>query len=59
MRIFSVVLLGVVVCPVTSGDTAFRSAHLILAEIFRLDQKNIKNRLIITIPLLVVGGLLT
>ena len=50
---------GVVVCPITSGDTAFRSARLILAEIFHLNQKSIKNRLIITIPLLAVGGLLT
>ena len=50
---------GVVVCPITSGDTAFRSARLILAETFKLNQKKIKNRLLITIPLLVVGGLLT
>ena len=50
---------GVIVCPITSGDTAFRSARLILAETFRLDQKKIKNRLLITIPLLVIGGLLT
>ena len=50
---------GVVVCPITSGDTAFRSARLILAETFRLEQKSIKNRLLITIPLLAVGGLLT
>lgn len=52
-------IVGVIVCPITSGDTAFRSARLILAETFRLDQKKIKNRLIITIPLLVIGGLLT
>lgn len=50
---------GVVVCPITSGDTAFRSARLILAETFRLDQKKIRNRLLITVPLLVIGGLLT
>ena len=50
---------GVIVCPITSGDTAFRSARLILAETFHLNQKKIKNRLLITIPLLVVGGLLT
>ncbi len=50
---------GVVICPITSGDTAFRSARLILAETFRMDQKKIKNRLLITIPLLVAGGLLT
>ena len=50
---------GVIVCPITSGDTAFRGARLILAETFRLDQKKIRNRLLITIPLLAVGGLLT
>ncbi|MBQ3418119.1 MAG: carbon starvation protein A [Ruminococcus sp.] len=50
---------GVVVCPITSGDTAFRSARLILAETFKLNQKKIINRLIITIPLLIVGGVLT
>ena len=50
---------GVIICPITSGDTAFRSARLILAETFRLDQKKITNRLLITIPLLVIGGLLT
>ena len=50
---------GVVVCPITSGDTAFRSARLILAETFRLEQKRIGNRLLITLPLLAIGGLLT
>ena len=50
---------GVIVCPITSGDTAFRSARLILAETFHLEQKNIRNRLLVTLPLLVVGGLLT
>jgi carbon starvation protein CstA len=52
-------VIGVVVCPITSGDTAFRSARLILAEITHLDQKKIRNRLIITLPLLGVGALLT
>ena len=50
---------GVIVCPITSGDTAFRGVRLILAETFNLEQKKIKNRLIITVPLLVIGGLLT
>ena len=50
---------GVIVCPITSGDTAFRSARLILAESFSLSQKAIKNRLLITIPLLFTGGFLT
>ena len=52
-------IIGVVVCPITSGDTAFRSARLILAEITHLDQRKIKNRLIITLPLLAAGGMLT
>lgn len=52
-------IIGVVVCPISSGDTAFRSARLILAEITKLDQKLIKNRLIITIPLLCAGAILT
>ena len=52
-------IVGVIVCPITSGDTAFRSARLILAEITRLDQKHIRNRLIITLPLLGIGALLT
>lgn len=52
-------IVGVIACPVTSGDTAFRSARLILAEITGLDQKKIKNRLIITIPLLGMGAVLT
>ena len=52
-------VVGVVVCPITSGDTAFRSARLILAEITHLDQQQIKNRLIITLPLLAVGAALT
>ncbi|MBQ7600128.1 MAG: carbon starvation protein A [Clostridia bacterium] len=50
---------GVVICPITSGDTAFRSARLILAETFHLDQKKLRNRLFITVPLLLAGGLLT
>ena len=50
---------GVIICPITSGDTAFRSARLIIAETFHLEQKTIRNRLIVTIPLLTVGGLLT
>ena len=52
-------VIGVVVCPITSGDTAFRSARLILAEWTHLDQKKIKNRLILTVPMLVVAGVLT
>ncbi len=52
-------IVGVIVCPVTSGDTAFRSARLILSEMTGLSQKSIKNRLIITLPLLGCGAILT
>ena len=52
-------IVGVVVCPITSGDTAFRSARLILAEWTKLDQKKIGYRLLITIPLLGVSAVLT
>lgn len=52
-------ILGVVAAPITSGDTAFRSARLIIADFFKFDQKSIKNRLIITAPLFVIGFLLT
>ena len=51
-------IFGVVACPITSGDTAFRSARLTIADIFRFDQKPIKNRLFLAIPLFAVGVLL-
>ena len=51
-------MLGVIACPITSGDTAFRSARLVLADWFHLDQKNWKNRLMLCIPVLGVGAIL-
>jgi len=52
-------LLGVVAAPITSGDTAFRSARLIIADALRVKQGPIMRRLVITIPLFVIGFLLT
>ncbi len=52
-------IVGVVVCPISSGDTAFRSARLTLADWFGVDQQNMGKRLMITIPLLAVGAALT
>ncbi len=46
-------ILGVVAAPITSGDTAFRSARLIVADFIRLEQHSIKNRLAISIPMFV------
>jgi carbon starvation protein CstA len=51
-------VFGVVACPITSGDTAFRSARLTIADAIKFDQKSIKNRFVIAIPLFVVGILL-
>ena len=48
-------IIGVVACPITSGDTAFRSARLIIAEIFNLPQKEINKRLYIAFPLFIAG----
>ncbi len=52
-------VVGVVICPITSGDTAFRSARLILAEWTGSDQKKISRRLMITIPLLAFSAVMT
>lgn len=52
-------LLGVVAAPITSGDTAFRSARLIVADFLNYGQGPIKNRLFVSIPLFAVGLLLT
>jgi carbon starvation protein CstA len=52
-------ILGVVACPITSGDTAFRSARLTIADSIKYNQEKIKNRLVISIPLFVVGFILT
>ncbi len=48
-------LIGVVVCPISSGDTAYRSARLTIADWFHIDQSNWKKRLALTVPLLAVG----
>ncbi|RKD31561.1 carbon starvation CstA family protein [Thermohalobacter berrensis] len=52
-------MLGVIACPITSGDTAFRSARLVIADAFGVKQGEIKNRLILAIPLFAIGFGLT
>ncbi|KOO06482.1 carbon starvation CstA family protein [Vibrio hepatarius] len=54
-----IAFLGVVILPITSGDTAFRSSRLILAEYFNMEQKTLRNRLLMALPLFVIGGILT
>jgi carbon starvation protein CstA len=51
-------MLGVIACPITSGDTAFRSARLTLADWFKLDMGNWKTRLLLCIPVLGIGMIL-
>ncbi len=54
-----IALLGVVAAPITSGDTAFRSARLIVADFLKFKQGPIKNRLLISIPLFTIGFFIT
>ena len=51
-------ILGVVAAPITSGDTAFRSARLIIADFLKFGQRSIINRLIVAAPLFVAAGFL-
>jgi len=52
-------ILGVVAAPITSGDTAFRSARLIVADFLHVSQKSILHRLYIAAPLFLGGFILT
>lgn len=52
-------VLGVIAAPITSGDTAFRSARLIVADFLHLEQKSLLKRLCISIPLFVAGFAIT
>ena len=51
-------MLGVIACPITSGDTAFRSARLTIADWFQIDMDDWKKRLALCIPVLGVGAIL-
>ena len=51
-------VLGVVAAPITSGDTAFRSARLIISDFIKMDQKPVHNRLLVGIPLFLAASAL-
>lgn len=53
-----IAIIGVVACPITTGDTAFRSMRLVVADALKFNQKSVKNRLIISIPIFIVAYLL-
>jgi len=50
-----IAILGVVICPITSGDTAFRSLRLSLADLLKYDQKPVVKRLLICLPIFVIA----
>lgn len=51
-------MLGVVAAPITSGDTALRSARLITADFLKIEQQSISKRLWISVPLFVITFLI-
>ena len=52
-------VIGVIVCPITTGDTAFRSARLTLADMLKIKQLSVKNRLVVTVSLFAAGFFLS
>ena len=52
------VILGVVACAITSGDTAFRSARLIVADFMGVEQRSLRKRIYICVPLFALGLLI-
>lgn len=51
-------IIGVVAAPITSGDTAFRCARVIIADFLHINQKKKKNRILIALPLFAAASLL-
>ena len=52
-----IAIIGVIVCPITSGDTAFRSLRLSVADMFKVDQKPIVKRLLVCVPIFAIAFL--
>ena len=52
-----IAIIGVVVCPITSGDTAFRSLRLSVADMFKIDQKPVLKRLLVCLPIFAIAFL--
>ncbi len=49
------VIFGVIACAITSGDTAFRSARLIVADMFNMSQQPLMKRIYVSLPLFAIG----
>jgi carbon starvation protein CstA len=52
-------IIGVIACPITTGDTAFLSARLTIADMLNIKQDSIKSRLVVSLPLFAIGFLLS
>ena len=52
-------ILGVIVAPITSGDTAFRSIRLTISDRFNMPQAKLSNRLMIAVPIFVLAFMIT
>lgn len=50
-----IAIVGVIVCPITSGDTAFRGTRLIIADALRVGQKPVRARLLLSAPVFVAA----
>lgn len=48
-------ILGVICAPISTGDTAFRSARLMAADVFKLEQKTVSKRLLLAVPLFAIA----
>ena len=55
----AITIIGVIAAPITTGDTAFRSARLIIGDALKINQSTIQKRLWVSIPLFAVGFVLT
>ena len=55
----TIAILGAIVLPITSGDTAFRAARSIIADYLKINQQKLARRLMIAIPLFAISALLT
>ncbi|MBR7027273.1 MAG: carbon starvation protein A [Bacteroidales bacterium] len=53
-----IAILGVVICPITSGDTAFRSLRLMLGDVMKVNQSPVRNRLVLALPVFLVAAIL-
>lgn len=50
-------MFGVIICPITSGDTALRAVRLTIADTFMIPQRSLKTRLAISVPIVVIVAL--